>query len=64
MTDPPRESSSFFEQLKRRRVIRVGIAYGAAVFDRADTTAIRETAGRARGYGPHSHDRSGNRRWP
>jgi hypothetical protein len=33
MSDPSRERSSFFEQLKRRRVIRVGIAYAAAAYE-------------------------------
>lgn len=32
MSEPQRESRSFFEELKRRRVVRVAIGYGAAVF--------------------------------
>ncbi len=32
MSDPSRERSSFFEQLKRRWVTRVGIAHAAAAY--------------------------------
>ena len=40
MTDPPPEPLSFLEELKRRKVVRVGVVYGAVAYAVVETADV------------------------